>query len=178
MNPEELTPENCRLLLAAYMEKNDVDASRIAKAIGCRHASLGRILSGKSLPSDNFLAQVGILIGIGIEKYLKLSKAEKEKITEAIGAAGAGAFGFSGIAAAIGASGTTVGLSATGISSGLAAIGTTVGGGMVAGVTMLAAVPLAAGAAGFGIIKGVKFFFSEAELNKLDVDDRWERPKG
>jgi len=118
--------------------------------------------------------QIGILIGIGFQNYSKLSNAEKEKISEAIGAAGGGVLGFGSIAAAVGASGAVAGLSAAGISSGLAAIGTIVGGGMMAGVAVAAGFPLAAGALGYGVIKGVKYFFSKAELNKDEIDPQWE----
>ena len=138
-------------------------------------ASLGRILAFTSLPTSEFIKQVGIMLGIGIEKYERLSSAEKEHISEIIGTGGATAFGFGGITAAVSASGAVAGLSAAGISSGLAAIGSLVGGGMAAGVAVAAAIPLAAGAAGYAIIKGVKFFFSQRELNSTDINARWER---
>ena len=177
MNNDDINPENCRLLLAAFMEKNEIAAPSIAKAIGCRHATLGRLLAGTTIPTEEFIKQTGILLGIGFDRYSKLSDAQKEQISEAIGAAGGGAIGFGSIAAAISASGAVAGLSAAGISSGLAAIGGIVSGGMVAGVVIAAAIPLAAGALGYGIIKGVKFFFTEAELNKTEIDPRWEIEK-
>ena len=62
--------------------------------------------------------------------------------------AGAGAGTVGGVAA-ISAAGTT-GLSAAGITSGLAALGSTVGGGMVAGTTIVVAAPAVA-AAGLGL---------------------------
>jgi hypothetical protein len=170
----EINEANCRLLLAAFMEKNQVTVPRVCRAIGCSTATLGRILSFTSLPTAEFMKQSGILIGIGIEKYEKLSKAEREHISEIIGTGSATAFGFGGITAAVSASGTVAGLSAPGISSGLYAIGTLVGGGMSAGVAVAAAIPLAAGAAGYAIIKGVKFFFSERELSSEKTNPRWE----
>lgn len=171
---EDITPTNCRLLLAAFIEKETLTAPSVAKAIGCRHATLARILSGKSIPTDALMKQVGIMIGIGFSKYETLSEAEKEKIAEAIGAVGGGVLGFGSIAAAVSASGAVAGLSAAGITSGLAAIGTIVGGGMMAGVAVAAAIPLAAGAIGYAVIKGVKYFFSETEFNKDELDPRWE----
>lgn len=177
MNPNDITPENYRLLLAAFIEKEGLTVPSIARAIGCRHATLGRLLGGTTLPTAEFMKQTGILLGIGFEKYSKLTEAQKEKISDAIGAAGGGAIGFGSIAAAISASGTVAGLSAAGITSGLAAIGGIVGGGMVAGVAIAAAIPLAAGALGYGIIQGIKFFFEESELNRTEVDPRWEIEK-
>jgi hypothetical protein len=47
---------------------------------------------------------------------------------------------------------------------------------MAAGVVVAAAIPLAAGAAGYAIIKGVKFFFSERELTSEKTSPRWEIP--
>jgi len=174
MNPNDITTQNCRLLLAAFMEKDSVSAPNIAKAIGCRHATIGRLIAGNTLPTEEFMKQTGIMLGIGFENYSKLSEAQKEKISEAIGAAGGGAIGFGSIAAAISASGAVAGLSAAGITSGLAALGAIVSGGMVAGVAIAAAIPIAAGALGYAIIKGVKYFFSEVEINKTDIDNRWE----
>jgi len=177
-NPENITPENCRVLLAAFMDENKVGAPRIAKAIQCSHATLARILAGTTQPTIAFMKQVGILFGLGFEQYRKLTDAQKETISEKIGTAGGGIVGFGSIAAAISASGAVAGLTAAGITSGLAALGAVVGGGMVAGVAVAAAIPIAAGAAGYAIIKGVKFFFSQNELNSEDIDSKWEvRPE-
>ena len=65
------------------------------------------------------------------------------RVASAAGAAGAA---FGGVAA-ISAMGATAGLSGAGITSGLAAIGALAGGGMVAGVTVVAAAPAVASAA-------------------------------
>ena len=172
--PNSITPENCRLILAAYMDENDIGVPRLSKAIGCSHATLARILAGTSKPTLEFMKQVGILIDIGYERYQKLSDAEKETISESIGAAGGGVVGFGAITAAISSSGAVAGLSAAGITSGLAAIGAVVGGGMAAGVAVLATIPIAAGAAGYAIIKGVKYFFSQQDLNSEAIDPKWE----
>jgi uncharacterized protein with ATP-grasp and redox domains len=84
-NPNEINEGNCRLLLAAFMEKNDVTVPRVCRSVGCSKASLGRILAFTSLPTAEFMKQTGIMIGIGMEKYETLSKAEKERISEMIG---------------------------------------------------------------------------------------------
>ena len=174
---DNINAENCRLLLAAFMERNDLDTSQISSAIGCSIPTLARILAGKSKPTIEFMKQVGILIAVGYERYAKLTEAQKEAISETIGAVGGGILGFGSITAAISASGAVAGLSAAGITSGLAAIGAAVGGGMAAGVVVLAAVPIAVGAAGYGIIKGVKYFFSQQELNSDAIDPKWEIPE-
>jgi hypothetical protein len=48
------------------------------------------------------------------------------------------------------------GLGAAGVTSGLAAVGSVVGGGMVAGLAVTAAAPLAVGAAAYGLYKWLK----------------------
>jgi hypothetical protein len=158
------------------MNEKQIGAPRISEAIGCSHAALARILAGISKPTVEFIIQVGILIEIGYEKYKKLSDVEKEKISEKMATISGGVVGFGTITAAISASGGVVGLSAAGITSGLAAIGAVVGGGMTAGVAVFAAIPIAAGAAGYGIIKGVKYLFSQRKLNNEAIDPKWEKP--
>lgn len=169
---EEITVENCRILLASYIEKHDLTVSKISKVIGCNTSTINRIIAGTTFPTDDFIKQAGILIVIGYEKYKKLSDSEKENISEKIGAVGGGVLGFGAITAAISASGTVAGLSAAGIVSGLVAIGP---GGMVGGVLTVAAIPIAAGVAGYGIIKGIKYLISEDELNSDNIDAKWER---
>lgn len=68
--------------------------------------------------------------------------------------AGAGAvLGSGGAVATVAAAGSVTGLSAAGITSGLAAIGGVVGGGMAAGVAVVAAAPIATACIGFGAYK-------------------------
>ncbi len=171
---KEITVENCRVILASYMEKENVAAPRISKAMGCSHATIARILGGITKPTIEFIKQMGIMIELGIKRYKKLTESEREIISEAIGTVGGGVLGFGAITAAVSASGTVIGLSAAGIASGLAAIGV---GGMVGGVLSLAAVPIATGALGYGIIKGVKYLFSSRDLNADNLNPKWEVKK-
>lgn len=66
-----------------------------------------------------------------------------------------GAVGAAGSVGAVAASGVA-GLGATGITSGLAAVGGVIGGGMLSGLVITAAAPLAVGAAGYGLYKWLK----------------------
>lgn len=75
-----------------------------------------------------------------------------EVLVGAVGAGVGGAIGF----AALYAGGAVVGLSAAGITSGLAAAGAIVGGGMAAGVAVLAAPAVALAAGGVGIASHIK----------------------
>jgi hypothetical protein len=163
-----------RLLLAAFIEEGDLTVRGVAKAIGCSEATLARILAGKTLPSDALMREGGVLFELGIERYSKLTASERSAIMEGLGAAGGGTIGFAVIGTAVESAGVVVGASAAGISSGLAYLGGIVGGGMLAGVGVAAAIPLACGAAGFALIKGVRYLFSEAQLRSQELDARWE----
>jgi len=132
-----ISKENFKNFLAPFMEENKLSVSKVAKAIGCPESSIGRILMDITIPSNEMLKQGVVLIEIGFERYKKLTKAEKEKISEAIGTIGGGVLGFGSITAAVSASGAVVGLSAAGIASGLAAIGGIVGGGMAQVLSLL-----------------------------------------
>ena len=124
------------------------------------------------------LKQSMLMIGIGFARYRKLTQAEKEKFSDALGAVGGGVLGFAAVTAAVSALGTTVGLSAAGISSGLAALGAVVSGGMAAGITVAAVIPIAAGALGYGIILAVKALLGKKQLDKETYDPFWELPWG
>lgn len=171
---EKISSENLAHFLAVFFETNNATIEGAAKAIGCPIPTIKRIISQESYPTDEMLKQCGILFSIGFEKYKKLSKADKERISENIGAVGGGLLGFGGITAAISASGTVAGLSAAGITSGLYGIGTLVGGGMAAGATAVATIPIAVGAVGYGIMKGIKTIIEHHKLNNDDLSPYWE----
>ena len=68
------------------------------------------------------------------------------------------------------------GLSAAGMTSGLAALG---GGTMLGGLAVVATIPVAAGAVGFGLVKGIKAICKANKLSCKEVDEKWEiRRKG
>lgn len=171
---DKISVDNYPVLLEAFIESSGLTIRKTARAIGCSEATLARLLSGATVPSDEMLKQTGALVEIGFARYSKLSRAEREQISEAIGTASGGVLGFGSITAAISALGIP-GLSGAGISSGLAALGTLVGGGMVAGVLVATAIPIVSAAVGFGLIKGVKYFFSERQLSSDSLDPHWER---
>lgn len=170
---ESITIDNFSCLLGAFIESNNLSLKKVAKVIGCTEMTITRLLLKKTLPSEEMLKQVAIMIEIGFKKYSKLSATDKEKISETIGAVGGGAIGFASISATIGILGTT-GLSAAGITSGLATLGAIVGGGMVAGVAVAAGIPILAGATGFGIIKLIKSGANELKVNMKDINVKWE----
>lgn len=164
-------------LFAAFLEKSKTRGRAAADAIGCSEVTMNRLLASKTKPSDRMLKQSAVMIEIGFDRYRKLTQAEKEKISDAIGAVSGGVLGFAAVTAAVSTLGVA-GLSAAGISSGLAALGAIVGGGMAAGVTVAAAIPIAAGALGYGIILAVKAIFEKKQLDKETYDPFWELPWG
>lgn len=172
---DNVNRDNFRVLLAHFMNEISITSREVAAAIGCSEMTVRRLLDGRSLPSDEMLKQGGIMFDVDFDWYRKLSKAEKEKLSEAIGSVGGGVLGFGSITAAVSASGSVAGLSAAGISSGLASLGALVGGGMAAGIAVAATIPILAGAAGYGLIKGVKYIFREMRLNDKDRDPDWEQ---
>jgi len=172
---DQVDRDNFRLLLAAFTERSNIAIREVATAIGCSEHALTRILARSTWPSDEMLKQGGTMFALGFERYKTLTKAEREKISEAIGAVGGGALGFGAITAAVSTLGIS-GLSAAGITSGLAALGGIVAGGMMAGVMVAAAIPIAVGALGYALIKGVKYFAGAYNLKREDYDPFWERP--
>lgn len=174
---ESITRENLAHYLSAFLKSGEISIANIAKAIGCPIATIERIISKETFPTDDMLKQCAILISIGYKKYKKLSIANKEKISESIGTVGGGILGFSAISAAIGSSGTIIGLSAAGITSGLGTIGTFLGGGMLAGVTAVAVIPLAVRATGYGMVKGIKTLITYHKINDKKINYFWEIPK-
>lgn len=168
-----MTRENFNIFMAEFVGSNKHTKKMVAKAIGCSEMTVKRLIAGISYPTDEMLKQSGIMFELGLKRYSKLTQSEKERISESIGTIGAGILGFGSISAAISSLGVA-GLSAAGITSGLGALGTIVGGGMVAGVTVAATIPIAAGLAGYGIIKLIKASFGEIAVNQKDVDSMWE----
>ncbi len=172
MAEEVLNQDDFRNYLIAFMDKENKTMDEIARAINCPRASIERIVMGKSFPSDEMIKQGAILMDIGYEKFVKLSASEKEKISGKIGAIGGAGLGFASVTAAVGASGSVVGLSAAGVTSGLAALG---GGAMATGLLTVAAIPVAAGAVGYGLVKFVKWIFTEDDIEQKDFSSKWEK---
>jgi hypothetical protein len=171
-----ITKKNFRDLLSAFIKNSDISIRKVAKAMDCPKAVLVRVLAGNTWPSDEFLKQGALMMEIGYPRYRKLSKADKEKLSETIGAVSGGGLGVASITAAVSTLGTVAGLSAPGIASGLAALGALVGGGMAAGITVAAIFPVAGGAIGYGLIKGIKAALKKYKLDQDEINPLWEMP--
>ena len=145
---EDITAENCGEKLQLVREVSGMSRRELAKTLGVAESTIYRLERGKTLPTSKFMLNLAALSVIGHAKYSKMSQKERETISETIGAAGGVAAGVGASIGAISAAGAVGGLSAAGITSGLAAIG----GSMVTGVAVVAAIPVAVGAAGFGLV--------------------------
>ncbi len=173
---KKLTTNNLKFALAEFIENEKLAVRDVSKAIGCPQPVIGRILCGITWPSETLLKRCHTMLEVGYKDYKKLSEAEKEKISEAIGAVGGAGLGIGASLGAVSALGTTVGLSGPGIMSGLAALGAYIGGGAAAGVGVAAAIPIAVAAGGFLIVKGIKSQITDIELKAEKFEPRWERP--
>lgn len=71
-----------------------------------------------------------------------MTRKDKDDLVAKIMASGGSVCTVAGMISLISASGVVAGLSAAGITSGLAAIGGIIGGGMLAGIAVVAAAPL------------------------------------
>jgi len=168
--------ENYWIPFAKFLVNSDIKAKDAAEVIGCPEASIVRILAAQTLPSDEMVEQIELMMKLGFPQYAeysKLSKADRHKFSENTSKFLSGASGFWAIGQAISAAGVA-GLSGAGVTSGLAAIGTIVGGGMVAGVGVTAAIPLATGYLGWKGVQKVQKFNDARNLHKVTFDQRWE----
>ncbi|MCX5634030.1 MAG: helix-turn-helix transcriptional regulator [Phycisphaerae bacterium] len=168
---EEVTKENCGEKLNLIRKKLCISRKELAKTLGVRESTIGRLERIDTHPSQDFMRRLHGLQLVGYAAFKKLSDADKEKISEFIGTGAGVAGGVAGSIAAISAAGSIGGLSAAGITSGLAAIGGSMLGGII--VTGLI-IPLAAGAIGLGAIKGIKKICEANNLSCEEFDDHWE----
>lgn len=179
---KELNRNNFAAKFGSFLDRFKIPARSAAAAIGCSEATMNRLLGREvhrllkksSLPTDEMLRQAGMMMAIGYIRYSKLSRAEKQKISETIGTLVGGTVGLASISTTIAGLGSVAGLSAAGITSGLAAMGGVVGGGMVVGVAVAAVIPVAVGAVGFGVGTGIKQAWKQVALNSTNFNADWE----
>lgn len=179
---KELNRDNFAAKFGSFLDGFKIPVRSAAAAIGCSEATMNRLLGKEvhrllkkpSLPTDEMLKQAGMIMAIGYIRYSKLSRAEKQKISETIGTVVGGTVGLASISTAIAGLGSVAGLSAAGITSGLAAMGGIVGGGMAAGVVVAAVIPAVVGAVGFGLGTGVKQVWKQTALSSTNFNAYWE----
>ena len=167
---EEVTDQNCGEKLKLIRSLAAVTRRELAAILGTSESTIARLETEKTLPTADFMNRLRALAVIGFHKFSAMSAGEKEAISETLGAAGGATAGIAASIAAVSASGTVAGLSVTGITSGLAALG----GSMLGGLVVVAAIPVAVGIGGYGLVKGIKAIVEANNLNCQDVDGKWE----
>lgn len=167
---EPITKDNCGNKLRLVRKVSGLSRRKLAETLGVKESTIGRLENKKTLPSQDFLNRLQGLQVVGYATFKRLSEADKEKISEFIGTGAGVAGGVAASVAMISTAGSVGGLSAAGITSGLAAIG----GSMLGGIVAVALIPLAAGALGYGAIKGIKKICESNKLSCKEFDDRWE----
>jgi DNA-binding XRE family transcriptional regulator len=168
---EEVTKTNCGGKLKLVQRISSLSRRGLAKILGVSEATLRRIENRTSLPTDEFMDRLRALCVIGRARFEMMSEAEKEKVSDTLGASGGVIAGVGGALGAVSASGAVAGLSASGITSGLAAIG---GGTMLGGIAVVAAIPVVTGLAGYGLVRGIKAICIANKLGSKEVNGRWE----
>lgn len=168
---EAVTPVNCGAKLKLVREVSGLSRRELAEILGCSETTVFRLETNKTKATNDFSNRLRALNIIGHHKFKDLTEAEKGTIGETLGATGGVATGIGGALAAVSGAGSVSGLSAAGITSGLAAIG---GGSLLGGVGVVAAVPVAVGIAGYGLVKGIQAICEANDLECKEVDGRYE----
>ncbi|MGV0751411.1 hypothetical protein [Empedobacter brevis] len=160
-----INKENLPNHIDEFKNQNKIDNYKLAYILDSKVSYIEDILNSSEKVSDEFLKQFAILYQIGVKDYQKLSKSDKEKISEKIGAITMSGISIGSIATVISGLGIT-GLSGAGIMSGLAAIGAFVGGGSMIGITIVATAPIIAGTIGYFGIKKVNQIIKKQKAKK------------
>ena len=167
---EEITAANCGKKLSLIRHVSGISRRELAKILGCSESTISRLESGIHQPTIEFMNKLRALQIIGYHRFKKLNSTDRSALAETMVAAGSGAGGVVASIGAIGATGTVAGFSAAGITSGLAALG----GSLLGGVAVVAVLPVAVGAAGYGVVKGIKAICENNNLSCKEVDGRFE----
>ena len=158
MNEKLYTQDEVGEALRVVRDQTGISRRELAERLGCSASTVTRLETGETLATTEMYNRLQALMVLG-QNYLGGAAAEA-----AAGAAG----GVAGATAAVSAAGTVGGLSAAGMTSGLAALGL---GSMATGIGVVAAIPIAAGLASYGVIKGLKSLIAANKLDCEAIDD-------
>ena len=165
---ESVERENCGNVLKNIRKKfGSMSLQDLAKIIGVSRSTIMRIEDGKTLPSDEFLNRLKALQVIGVSKFRALSKKDKTHFTELIEETGEDP---EIVSKAI-SKNMLKKLTPAGIIAGLGTVG---GAALVAPAATVSSISIAAGFAGFGIVKGLQAILKANDLKATKVDGRWE----
>ena len=117
-----VTRHNYFIFLTTFIKNEDVSSRRVAKVIGCSTPTVKRLADGKVWPTDEMLKQSAVMFEIGIDRYGRLTKPEKEKVAKAIVVDETGVE-FAAVTSAVGA----LGVGGAVVGAGLTAMATRIG---------------------------------------------------
>ena len=158
MNEKLYTQDEVGEALRVVRDRTGISRRELAERLGCSASTVTRLETSETMATTEMFNRLQALTVLG-QNYLGGAAAEA-----AAGAAG----GVAGATAAVSAAGTVGGLSAAGMTSGLAALGL---GSMATGIGVVAAIPIAAGLASYGVIKGLKSLIAANKLDCEAIDD-------
>lgn len=163
-----MEPRDVGKALTMLKEHLGVNAETLARKLACSIYTIARIEEGRTIPTDVMCSRVASVI----------DKEGDKDLWAKIGALGGATTGVAMSGAAVTSMAAATASGGAVMTSGLAGIGTLVGGaGMAAGLTVVAAVPIATGLAGYGAVKLVKWALSEDKTHKFktEIDPELER---
>ena len=164
MPDPEVDRESVGPMLKKVRVEAGVSRRDIAQKLGCSISTIARLETGKTMATDEMINRLKALTLLGEHHRAA------EGVGEALGATGGVVAGIGGATTAVSAAGIP-GLSAAGMTSGLAALGL---GSMATGIGVVAAIPVALGLAGYGVVKGLKTLVEANNLECKEVDDLLE----
>ena len=135
----------------------------LAEKLGCSISTITRLETGETEATEEMFNRLAALMLLG-QHYT--GGDAPETVAGVAGAAG----GIAGATTAVSTAGVT-GLSAAGMTSGLAVLGL---GSMATGIGVVAAIPIAAALASYGVVKGLRSLLSTNKLECEQVDDMLE----
>lgn len=164
--------------LRSFMSNSSISIDELAVAMTMSKYAITRLAEGKSYPTDvcyaEFCIMFTVVLGKDFDAYKKMTRKDKDDLVAKIMASGGSACTVAGMISLISAPGVVAGLSAAGITSGLAAIGGIIGGGMLAGIAVVAAAPLVVGAILYSLCKPKDKKADFLLAYRYDLDPKYE----
>ena len=155
--------------LRSFMSNSSISIDELAVAMTMSKYAITRLAEGKSYPTDvcyaEFCIMFTVVLGKDFDAYKKMTRKDKDDLV---------ACTVAGMISLISASGVVAGLSAAGITSGLAAIGGIIGGGMLAGIAVVAAASLVVGAILYSLCKPKDKKADFLLAYRYDLDPKYE----
>ena len=148
--------------LHSFMSNSSISIDELAVAMTMSKYAITRLAEGKSYPTDvcyaEFCIMFTVVLGKDFDAYKKMTRKDKDDLVAKIMASGGSACTYK----------------RQGITSGLAAIGGIIGGGMLAGIAVVAAAPLVVGAILYSLCKPKDKKADFLLAYRYDLDPKYE----